>query len=228
MTDTTATMTQNYILYRTKAYMSQPGYTYLEGDTPTIPAAQTIQAAGLVIATQQIDSLNGIVVPDGFAYALDADGKYPVGRLYVPSDAYTLSGASTGAAGTALTLTLTPNNDGPTGDVTVTLSDGDAGGTFSANTVTFSGCTKAAQTVTYTPKAAGAVTISATNTGGLTNPGVLSVTASAASTDATITALPAQPTDVMDASTSSTTTTDMAATTTTTATTSTTSGESTS
>ncbi|MBL7233393.1 hypothetical protein [Komagataeibacter oboediens] len=172
--------TQNYILYRTVAYMYQPGYGYMQGTTPTIPAAQVSSAKGSVIATQKLSSLTGLSVPDGFAYALDAAGAYPMGSIYTPSTDYTMTGASTATAGTAITLTLTPDNDGPTGDVTVTLSDGSAGGTFSENTVTFSGCTKTAQTVTYTPKAAGTVTISATNTGGLTNPAGLSITVAAA------------------------------------------------
>lgn len=102
MTDTTAATTattaQNYILYRTKAYMSQPGYTYLQGDTPVIPAAQTIQAAGLVITTLQLTSTDGLTAPDGFAYALDADGKYPVGSIYTPPAATTTTGGTTAAS----------------------------------------------------------------------------------------------------------------------------------
>lgn len=171
---------QNYILYRTAAYMYQPGYGYMQGTNPTPPAVQVSSAKGTVIATQELSGLTGLSVPTGFAYALDAAGSYPMGSIYIPTTDYTMTGASTATAGAALTLTLTPNNDGPTGDVTVTLSDGDAGGTFSANAVTFSGCTKTAQTVTYTPKAAGTVTISATNNGTLTNPGSLSVTVAAA------------------------------------------------
>lgn len=186
MTDTTTATTdttvRNYILYRTKALMFQPSYSYLTDATPVIPDATTTSGVGTVVATQSLTGTTGLTVPDGFAYALDADGKYSVGSLYTSSTEYTLSGASTVDAGTALTLTLTPNNDGPTDDVTVTLSDGDAGGTFSANTVTFSGCTKTSQTVTYTPKGAGTVTISATNNGTLTNPSGLSVTVSASAT----------------------------------------------
>lgn len=76
--------TQNYILYRTAALMYQPGYSYTEGATPAVPAAQVSSAAGTVIATQQLTSLTGITAPEGFAYALDADGKYPVGSIYTP------------------------------------------------------------------------------------------------------------------------------------------------
>ncbi|PYD77395.1 hypothetical protein CFR80_17995 [Komagataeibacter oboediens] len=174
------TAAKNYILYRTAAFMYQPGYAYTQGATPSVPAAQVSSPVGTVVGTQQMTSLTGVTAPDGFAYALDAAGKYSAGSIYTPSTEYTLSGASTATAGTALTLTLTPDNDGPGADTTVTLSDGNAGGTFSADTVTFSGCTNTAQTVTYTPKAAGTVTISATNTGGLTNPASLSVTVAAA------------------------------------------------
>lgn len=179
MTDNT---NQNYILYRTKALMFQSSYSYLEGNTPTVPAAIVAGGVGTVVATQALTGLAGISAPDGFAYALDAAGKYPVGSLYAPSTAYTLAGASVATAGTPLTLTLAPDRDGPGADTVVTLSDGGAGGTFSAPTVTFAGCTNTAQTVTYTPKAAGTVTISATNNGGLANPASLNVTVAAAAT----------------------------------------------
>lgn len=156
----TPTPASNYALYRTAAYKGQP--------------------AGYVIAAQMLTDPAKVSLPAGFAYALDAAKNYAVGSIYTPATDYTLTGATTATAGTALTLDLTPNNDGPTGDVTVTLSDGGAGGTFSSSTATFSGCTKTVQTVTYTPKAAGTVTISSTNSGSLTNPVSLSVTVSAA------------------------------------------------
>ncbi|MBV1825901.1 hypothetical protein [Komagataeibacter oboediens] len=174
--------TQNYILYRTAAFMYQPGYAYTQGATPFVPAAQVSSPVGAVVGTQQMASLTGVTAPDGFAYALDADGKYPVGSIYTPTPAtdYTLAGASTATAGTPVTLTLTPGGDGPAADTTVTLSDGGAGGTFSSPTLAFGAYSAAPQTVTYTPKAAGTVTISATNTGGLTNPASLSVAVTAA------------------------------------------------
>ena len=84
MTDTTSTTYQNYILYRTADYMYQPGYGYMQGTTPTVPSAKVSSAKGTVIATQKLSSLTGLSVPDGFAYALDADGKYPVGSVYTP------------------------------------------------------------------------------------------------------------------------------------------------
>lgn len=93
---------------------------------------------------------------------------------------YTLTGASTGIVGTTLTLTVTPNNSGAEAATTVTLTDGDAGGTFSPASVALPEWDATAQTVTYTPKAAGTVTISATNSGSLTNPASLSVVVSVA------------------------------------------------
>ncbi len=75
---------QNYILYRTTALTYQPAsYTGIDGKTVT-PAAMTTQAVGYVVGTQMLFSLTGITVPAGFAYALDADGKYPVGSIYTP------------------------------------------------------------------------------------------------------------------------------------------------
>lgn len=97
------------------------------------------------------------------------------------STAYTLTGATTGTVGTVMTLSLAANNSGPATAAEVTLSDGSAGGKFSPATVTLAAGSASAQTVTYTPAAAGTATISATNTGGLTNPDSLSITVSAAS-----------------------------------------------
>ncbi len=92
MTDATDTTTataatnaaQNYILYRTTALTTQPAsYKDPSGNTVT-PAAVTLLPAGTVIATQMLTGLTGITAPDGLAYALDADGKYPVGSIYTP------------------------------------------------------------------------------------------------------------------------------------------------
>ncbi|WP_291364236.1 hypothetical protein [Acetobacter sp. UBA5411] len=53
----------NYILYRTKAMGDQP--------------------VGYVVATQLLSSLDGVAVPDGFAFVLDEAKKYPVGSEYM-------------------------------------------------------------------------------------------------------------------------------------------------
>jgi len=75
---------QNYILYRTVAKTFQPGsYVGPDGKTVTPPVV-TAEAAGYVVGAQLLDGLEGVVVPDGFAYALDADKAYPVGSIYTP------------------------------------------------------------------------------------------------------------------------------------------------
>ncbi|MFT9375901.1 hypothetical protein [Komagataeibacter saccharivorans] len=86
---------QNYILYRTAAFMFQPGYSYTQGTTPVIPAAQVSSPAGTVVATQQLTGLSGLEAPDGFAYALDAAKAYPVGSIYTPPAATTTTTATT-------------------------------------------------------------------------------------------------------------------------------------
>ncbi|GBQ65790.1 hypothetical protein [Komagataeibacter swingsii] len=156
MTSTTNTLTR-YVQYRTTDGYVVQAFTWL--GAPSFPAGA------------------------GYAFVADAANAYTPGNTYATlavSSAYALSGPATAMAGSAVTLALTPNNSGPGADVTVTLSDGGAGGTFSADTVTFGAGKDTAQSVTYTPKAAGPVTISATNSGGLTNPASLSVTVAAA------------------------------------------------
>ena len=91
---------QNYILYRTTALTYQPAsYTGIDGKTVT-PAAVTTQGAGYVVGTQMLFSLTGITVPAGFAYALDADGKYPVGSIYTPPADTTTTTTTTTTTGT--------------------------------------------------------------------------------------------------------------------------------
>jgi hypothetical protein len=66
--------------------------------------------------------------------------------------------------------------------VTVTPSDGGAGGTFTPTTVTLGGTIGNAAHFTYTPAAAGSTTITTTNSGGLLNPAAVSYLAFVAST----------------------------------------------
>lgn len=168
MTNTTSTQTatpttaQNYVMYRTQA----DGW----------------QQVGYVIMAMTLPGPDAFPPPAGMAIGLDAEKAYPDGSIYpVTSTGYTLAGAATATAGTPLSLILAPdNNAGPGANTTVTLSDGGAGGAFSADTVTFAAGSMSAQTVTYTPKAAGTVTISATNNGGLTDPASLNVVVAAA------------------------------------------------
>lgn len=81
-TDNTADQPQNYILYRTVPWICQPAsYTGLDGKTVT-PQAVTQEKIGYVVSAQMLYDLNGVTAPEGFAYALDADGKYPIGSIY--------------------------------------------------------------------------------------------------------------------------------------------------
>lgn len=78
---------QNYILYRTVPKTIQPAsYVGPDGKTVT-PPVMTAEAVGYVVGAQLLDGQEGIVVPDGFAYALDAAKAYPVGSIYTPPSA---------------------------------------------------------------------------------------------------------------------------------------------
>lgn len=89
------------------------------------------------------------------------------------------SGGTSGVASSNFTVGVTPIGGTITGTVTVTPSDGGGGGTFTPTTVGLTTGSPTA-TFTYTPASAGTKTISATNNGGLTNPGNLSYVSSAA------------------------------------------------
>lgn len=81
-TDNTVAQPQNYILYRTVPWVCQPdSYAGLDGKTVT-PKPVTQEEIGYVVSAQTLYGLNGVTAPDGFAYALDADGKYPIGSIY--------------------------------------------------------------------------------------------------------------------------------------------------
>lgn len=95
MSDTTTPAYQNYILYRTVARTIQPApYEGPDGKTVT-PPVMTAEAAGYVVGAQLLDGLEGVVVPDGFAYALDAAKAYPMGSIYTPPAATTTTTATT-------------------------------------------------------------------------------------------------------------------------------------
>lgn len=82
------------------------------------------------------------------------------------STTYTLSAnVAEIEAGKPVTLTITPDGDGPASDTTVTFSDGGKGGTFTPASVTITKDTKTAVTATYTPATAqGGTTVSLTST----------------------------------------------------------------
>ncbi len=92
-----------------------------------------------------------------------------------PATTFTLTGPSSGNINTASSnFTVTPNNY-YTGTITVTPS---GGGLSSPVVLTFSS-SNSPQTFTITPTAVGAVTLTPTNNGGLTNPSNLSYTVNA-------------------------------------------------
>lgn len=97
--------------------------------------------------------------------------------------AVTMSGPSSGTAGSASTNFTIGANGTITGTVVVTPADGGAGGTFTPTTVSISSGTPTA-TFTYTASSAGAKTISVTNNGSLSNPSNITYTASAAAATA--------------------------------------------
>lgn len=95
--------------------------------------------------------------------------------------AVTLSGPTSGAAGAASGNFTVSVNGSLSSPVTVTFSDGGAGGTFTPSSVTLDSSTPSA-TATYTAASGGAKTISVTNSGGLTNPSSITYTATAPDT----------------------------------------------
>jgi hypothetical protein len=103
--------------------------------------------------------------------------------IVAPATAYSLSGPSTGTVGVASSNYTLRTNGGTSSAVTFTPSDGGKGGTFTPSTVQIgaaSGATSA--TFTYTPAAAGSVSIGVTDNGGLTDPSPIAVTVAAAAT----------------------------------------------
>lgn len=101
-----------------------------------------------------------------------------------PATATTLSGPTGGQSGQASAPFLVGANGVITGTITVTPSDGGAGGTFTPTSVNISAGTPTAA-FTYTPASVGAKTISLSDTGGLTDATALIYTST--STPGTIT-----------------------------------------
>jgi hypothetical protein len=145
-----------------------------------------------IINTTDVSALNiwpGIVtIKTTTGFRLQLNGTPDTANYYLswtivgvpplPATTYSLSGPTTGDVGvasTAFTVQLPAGQTVP-GTVTVTPSDGGAGGTFTPSSVPLTTGSPLA-TFTYTPASAGAKTISVTNSGGLTNPGNLTYTA---------------------------------------------------
>lgn len=138
--------------------------------------AKTFSATGLTASTtyyahvQHRDgSSNDSAVVSSASFTTSASG----------ATAVTMTGPTTGTAGTPSTNFTVGANGAITGTVTVTPADGGAGGTFTPASVAISSGTTTA-TFTYTASSAGVKTISATNDGGLTNPANITYTAAAA------------------------------------------------
>lgn len=114
---------------------------------------------------------SGSLIATNNAGPLDTSGAW---RTYGAATGVTLSGPSGGAELVASTNFTVGANGSIAGTVTVTPSDGGAGGTFTPTSVAISSGTPVA-TFTYTPPAGSATrTISVTNNGGLSNPASLS------------------------------------------------------
>jgi hypothetical protein len=144
-----------------------PTSVELSTDLPTAGFTYTPAAYGSLI----ISTINNGMLSDPLPITLN-----------VIVDTYFLSGPGSGenlVASTAFTVAL-PTGGAVTGTVTVTPSDGSAGGTFTPISV---GLTTAAPsaTFTYTPASTGAKTISVTNDADLTDPSSLTYTSNAPS-----------------------------------------------
>ena len=103
--------------------------------------------------------------------------------------AVTMTGPTTGAVSTASSNFTINVNGSLASSVTVTPSDGGAGGTFTPASLIFATNTgqPAAQTFTYTPSSTAQTdTISVTNTGSLTNPSSISYVATSGASALTI------------------------------------------
>ncbi|GBR03548.1 hypothetical protein AA21952_1088 [Acetobacter oeni LMG 21952] len=137
----------------------------------------------------------------GYTYVLavtkQSDGSYALSGWengssstdVVNSTSYTFTGPLTAVVGTAMTVSVAANGSGPATDTVITFSDAGAGGTFSAASVTLPKDSTGAVSASYTPANAGTVSLSTTNSTGLTNPSPLSVTVVAEAAPSTTYAL---------------------------------------
>lgn len=91
--------------------------------------------------------------------------------------AYTLTGPATITNASAYTYSVTPTGGTYTGTITPFVSG--VAGTLNPTTLTYS-ASSATQTFTFTPSATGTATMSATNSGALTNPSNLTITVNSA------------------------------------------------
>lgn len=108
-------------------------------------------------------------------YALNGNGNDTV--IPAAASAVVMTGPTSGSTGVASSDFSFSLNGDFTGTVSVTPSDGGAGGTFAPATVNV--VAGSASTATYTASSTGAKTISAANNAGLANPATITYTAGA-------------------------------------------------
>jgi hypothetical protein len=120
----------------------------------------------------------GSVLTDYFGTTRPQGSAYDIGFYEFPvATTFTLTGPSSGNAGSASTnFTVTPNGL-YTGTITLTPTGSGSTG-LSATVLTFSS-SLVAQTFTITPTVAGSITLTSTNNGSVINPGNLTYTVNA-------------------------------------------------
>ncbi len=143
-----------------------PTTVSISSGTPTGTFTYTPASAGA--KTISVTNNGSLSNPSNITYTVSS-----------PATAVTLTGPTSGLAGSASSNFNVGANGVITGTVVVTPSDGGAGGTFSPTTVSISSGTPTGA-FTYTAASAGAKTISVTNNGGLSNPSNITYTASSA------------------------------------------------
>ncbi len=148
---------------------SQPGsYTHSVTDGGTVLSAGY---AGLRIGTPNASGY-GQTLCDDFYVGIPSDTFTPTSG----PTSYTLTGPSAGRPGVASTNFTATLNSAATSTVTITPSDGGAGGTFTPSTVSIT-TGNTVGTFVYTASSAGAKTISTSDDAGLTDPGSVTFTA---------------------------------------------------
>ena len=156
--------------------------------TTTSIFIELLNSGGSQVSTQTITDTdtslqNAVGVAAVFQTASSAD-SHPISLLTTYSGdgsasatSYSLSGPSSVIVGQASSAFTVSDNGQTASAVTITPSDGGAGGSFTPSTAVFPAGSQSSQSFTYTAASAGSKTISTTNGGSLTNPASLTVTA---------------------------------------------------